>query len=274
MVLIYALPAAAGLGALHSLEPGHGKGVLSAYLVSTGAKAKDAVLIGCVSAFAHTLSIFLLAVLFHAGSHLVLAEHSLQTAVELVSGLVVVYLGGRMVVRRLRPKVQVIGRLREVALEGSTAPALVSTSPAGGSDEGGLVPSARGVQAHVHAHSYESGHHDHHHHHFAVEREPSTLPELVSVGFLTGLIPCPSALAILLSAVAVHQMSVGIWLVVAFSVGSATTMSTLGVLVVRAKSTLAHFDSWRAAENMAFLSGILLILLGGVLSWQAALTLL
>jgi nickel/cobalt exporter len=269
MVLIYALPAAAGLGALHSLEPGHGKGVLSAYLVSTGAKAKDAVLIGCVSAFAHTLSIFLLAILFHAGSHLVLAEHSLQTAVELVSGLVVVYLGARMVARRLWPKVQVIGRLQEVELAEPAVPPLLSA--AGESPVSPSPTSAQSVHVHSHAHSHE-GHH--HHHPFAAEREPSTLPELVSVGFLTGLIPCPSALAILLSAVAVHQLSVGIWLVVAFSVGSATTMSTLGVLVVRAKSTLAHFDSWRAAENMTFLSGILLILLGGVLSWQAALTLL
>ena len=51
MDLVYTLPAVIGLGALHSLEPGHGKGVITAYLISSGAKIKDAVLIGLISAF-------------------------------------------------------------------------------------------------------------------------------------------------------------------------------------------------------------------------------
>lgn len=55
MELLFTLPAAIGLGALHSLEPGHGKGVITAYLISSGAKVKDAVLIGIVSAVAHTV---------------------------------------------------------------------------------------------------------------------------------------------------------------------------------------------------------------------------
>ena len=61
MEIMYTIPAVMGLGALHSLEPGHGKGVITAYLISSGAKIKDAIIIGIISALAHTLSIALLA---------------------------------------------------------------------------------------------------------------------------------------------------------------------------------------------------------------------
>ena len=50
MDLIFTLPSVIGLGALHSLEPGHGKGVITAYLISSGAKIKDAIGIGLISA--------------------------------------------------------------------------------------------------------------------------------------------------------------------------------------------------------------------------------
>ena len=65
METMYLIPLAIGLGVLHSLEPGHGKGVVSAYLITHHAKVKDVIIVGIISAIAHTLSIVFLAVATH-----------------------------------------------------------------------------------------------------------------------------------------------------------------------------------------------------------------
>ena len=54
------------------------------------------------------------------------------------------------------------------------------------------------------------------------------------MGASAGLIPCPSALVVLLAAVAQHQVALGLLLIVAFSLGLAGTLSVLGLLVVHA----------------------------------------
>ena len=85
MSFMYTIPAAIGLGALHSLEPGHGKGVISAYLISSGAKIKDAVMLGIISASAHTLSIALLA-LSDSSTIKIFFNQNLTNWFQLVSG--------------------------------------------------------------------------------------------------------------------------------------------------------------------------------------------
>ena len=64
----------------------------------------------------------------------------------------------------------------------------------------------------------------HHHHDHA---PPSTLSArgLVAMGASAGLIPCPSALVVLLGAVAQHQIALGLLLIVAFSAGLAATLT-------------------------------------------------
>jgi ABC-type nickel/cobalt efflux system permease component RcnA len=74
------------------------------------------------------------------------------------------------------------------------------------------------------------GHGHHHHHH----EERITARSLVTMGASAGLIPCPSALVVLLSAIAQAQVLLGMVLIIAFSVGLATTLCVLGVAVVRA----------------------------------------
>ena len=55
---------------------------------------------------------------------------------------------------------------------------------------------------------------------------------LVAMGASAGLIPCPSALVVLLGAVAQHQIALGLLLIVAFSAGLAATLTALGLAVV------------------------------------------
>ena len=55
------------------------------------------------------------------------------------------------------------------------------------------------------------------------------------MGASAGLIPCPSALVVLLGAVAQHELALGLVMIVAFSLGLAATLTALGIAVVRAR---------------------------------------
>src|SRR5437899_927525 len=75
--------------------------------------------------------------------------------------------------------------------------------------------------------------------------ESITLRSLVALGVSGGIVPCPSALVVLLSAIALHRVELGLLLLVAFSLGLASSLVAVGVLVVRAgrlieRTPLAH----------------------------------
>ena len=56
-----------------------------------------------------------------------------------------------------------------------------------------------------------------------------------AVGISGGLLPCPSALVVLLGAISLHRVAFGMLLVVAFSVGLACTITAVGLVAVLAK---------------------------------------
>ena len=58
---------------------------------------------------------------------------------------------------------------------------------------------------------------------------------MLALGISGGILPCPSALVVLLGAIAVHRVAFGLLLVVAFSVGLAATLTGVGLLVVYAR---------------------------------------
>jgi nickel/cobalt transporter (NicO) family protein len=75
--------------------------------------------------------------------------------------------------------------------------------------------------------------HDHHHHHH--HDHDHDLRGLLGVGVAAGLLPCPSALVVLLSAIALHRIGLGLALIVAFSVGLAATITGIGLVAVLAR---------------------------------------
>ena len=88
---------------------------------------------------------------------------------------------------------------------------------------------ARGKGHHHH-------HHDHHHEH-KLERRG-----LVGVGLAAGILPCPSALVVLLSAIALHRIGFGLALIVAFSLGLAATITSIGLVAVLAKRAFSRIS--------------------------------
>ena len=62
------------------------------------------------------------------------------------------------------------------------------------------------------------------------------------MGAAAGLIPCPSALVVLLGAIAQGQIALGMVMIVAFSLGLAMTLTVLGLTVVYAGRVLGRLN--------------------------------
>ena len=97
-----------------------------------------------------------------------------------------------------------------------------------------LLARVRG-RAHDHERKHGHGHHHHDHHHH--DRRG-----LLGVGVAAGLLPCPSALVVLLSAIALHRIGFGLALIVAFSLGLAATITSIGLVAVLAKRAFSRFS--------------------------------
>src|SRR5262249_52928179 len=75
-------------------------------------------------------------------------------------------------------------------------------------------------------------HHHHHHDHEHPHVHEHTRGSILALGASAGLIPCPTALVVLLGAIAQHRLGLGLVLILAFSAGLATTLTGLGIAVV------------------------------------------
>jgi nickel/cobalt transporter (NicO) family protein len=110
-------------------------------------------------------------------------------------------------------------------------------------------------------------HHDHHHHHHHHEL---SWRGLIAMGAAAGLIPCPSALVVLLGAIAQGEIALGMVLIVAFSVGLAATLTLLGLAVVYAGRTLGRLPiPHRLTHALPTASALLIVGVGVVLTVQA-----
>jgi nickel/cobalt exporter len=87
---------------------------------------------------------------------------------------------------------------------------------------------------HLRAHK----HGDHHHHDH--EEPGDGFRGLLAVGVSGGLLPCPSALVVLLAAVSLHRVAFGLLLIVAFSAGLALSITGIGLAAVLAKRAFAR----------------------------------
>ena len=133
--------------------------------------------------------------------------------------------------------------------------------------------------AHAHGHSHAHGH-DHSHaqdghgpHGQEIERDGDARARrrsLLAMGASAGVIPCPSALVVLLGAVAQHRSGLGLVLIVAFSAGLAATLTGLGIAVVHAGRLLARMPvPGRLAAAVPAVSAALIVVVGLALTVQA-----
>jgi len=238
--LLVLLLAALGWGALHALSPGHGKAMVAAYLVGSKGTSRHAVVLGVVVTVTHTIGVFAIGLVTLLLAQYVLPE-DLYPWLTLVSGLTVVAIG--VAVLRSRVRHHRAQRAHSHAYEH-------------GHDH-----------AHDHDHDHDHGPHGHSHD----VPDAITRKGMIAMGASAGMIPCPSALVVLLGAVAQHQVALGLALILAFSVGLAVTLTALGLLVVHARRVTTRLRvPQRLVTGLPAASALLIVGLGCMLALQAA----
>jgi ABC-type nickel/cobalt efflux system permease component RcnA len=127
------------------------------------------------------------------------------------------------------------------------------------------IRKARHHHAHHHDHGHDHEHgHDHHHEH------DLSWKGLLGMGAAAGLIPCPSALVVLLAAISQHEVALGLLLITAFSLGLAGTLTGLGLVVVSARRWIPpRLAAGRLAAVLPAASALLIVGVGCVLTAKA-----
>jgi nickel/cobalt transporter (NicO) family protein len=247
-VLALLLLVAFGWGAIHALSPGHGKAMVAAYLIGTRGTARHAVGLGAIVTFTHTIGVFTLGLVTLLLSRYILPE-DLYPWLNLVAGLLVVTVGLGVLRARVRWGLE----RRRAAAHGHTD-----------THDHGQDHSHGHDHAHGHGHSHGHGH-DHRH-----VPDRVTWKGLAGMGAAAGLIPCPSALVVLLGAIAQHQVGLGLVLILAFSLGLAATLTGLGLAVVYAKRAAARLSfSGRLTAALPAISAVVIVCVGFVLTAHA-----
>ena len=243
-VMLVSLLVAMFWGAAHALTPGHGKAIVAAYMVGTRGTARHAFLLGGIVTVTHTIGVFALGVVTLTLSEFVVPE-TLYPWLNLVSAVLVVLVGLAVLRFRLFPQ-----------------------------------RSSHGHDHHHGAGDHDHGHGHHHHHgpeghgHDHVPPPGSGLKGLVAVGVSGGLLPCPTALVVLLAAISLHRVAYGLVLIVAFSVGLAATITAIGLLAVTAKRLFARLSfEGRLVRLLPAASAVVIIGLGIAMTIRALPTL-
>lgn len=252
-VFFFAALAAATLGAFHALEPGHGKTVVAAYLVGSRGTAWHAVLLGLIVTASHTAGVYLLGGVTLYASRYVVPER-LYPWLGAISGLTIAGLGFFLFLRRYAER----GHRHRHDHEHAHVHLDVSATD----------------HALSH-HELEHRHGGHHHHHHVVTRSGVvSLRDLFALGITGGIVPCPAALVVLLSAVALRRVGFGLFLIVAFSVGLAAVLIAIGVLMVYAGRLMARFkaDGPWITRWLPLTSSAVMTILGLAIAAQALLS--
>lgn len=235
---------AAGFGAAHALAPGHGKTLMAAYMVGSGARVRQAATAGVAVAMMHTASVLALGMLILGlGSRF--TPERIYPWMSLVSGAVTLLIGGRLLHQRVRT-------LRRQEHVGDHA-----------GDQ---------VREYHHGHGHDDAGHGHEHGPALPENE-SLLSRrgLLALAASGGILPSPTALVVLLGAIAIDRLAFGLSLILAFSVGMAGALVVIALVAIRARDALASRVSVRLARSVPvagaavmLVAGLALAVSGGV----------
>jgi nickel/cobalt exporter len=269
-----------GLGALHALEPGHGKTVVGAYLIGSRDRVSDAVLLGLVVTLTHSGSVVLLGVLSIVAAAMFVPE-TVHTILEVVSGLLVLGVGGWLLLSRTRQArglASARDRLRgDAHVHGDKYTRTPEDCDAGPACVHGVGADQSELHSHTswdhHSHSHLG--HSHSHGRPLTSGDRPRLGQLVALGIAGGIVPCPAALAVLLAAVSYGQLTQGLSLVIIFSAGMAAVLVAVGIIMVKAAGFASRYLSESKWTNtVPPVSAALITLLGVGLTAKALLALI
>ncbi len=242
LVILGSLAVALFWGAAHALSPGHGKTIVTAYLVGNRGTPRHAALLGLITTVTHTIGVFALGAVTLALSAFIVPD-TLYPWINVASGALVVAVGLAVLSGRWK-----------------SAHSHEHDHEHGSGAVRARVRLTKGHSEHVH------GPHGHHHHH----EPPKNLRGLVAVGISGGLLPCPSALVVLLAAISLHRVAFGMLLIVAFSLGLALTITGIGLVAVYAKHAFRRLNMESGLIRfLPALSALVIVVAGLVMTTRA-----
>jgi ABC-type nickel/cobalt efflux system permease component RcnA len=240
-----ALLAAFVWGAAHALSPGHGKAIVGAYLVGARGTTRHAIFLGLTTTITHTAGVFALGMVTLFASRFILPQ-TLYPWLGVFSGLLVVGMGLSLSWRRLRSYL-------------------------------GLANKHSHVRQHQHTEHPDALYHDHgdghYHSHVPPAETQVTWRTLLALGVSGGLLPCPSALVLMLGAITLQRVGFGLLLIVVFSLGLASVLSLIGVALVKTRTLFDRIPTpMRLASALPMASAVFITILGIGVTWQALLS--
>jgi ABC-type nickel/cobalt efflux system permease component RcnA len=288
--LLFALAVSFIWGAMHAMTPGHGKTIVGAYLVGSRGTMKHAMYLGLTTTITHTLGVFAFGLITLFAAKYIVPE-KLFPWMSLLSGLFVVGIGINLAWSRFGSSgLGDWARTLKTSLMGSKqyVPALQDISPKnpGHQHKYVVLHAAHGQfhshdHDHIHVHDAHSHGHDHHHSHDhnhvdhshmppGADGSPITLRSLLALGISGGIIPCPSALVVLLGAIALNKIGFGLVLVLAFSLGLAGALTAIGMTFIYAGRFFGRFSSQgRLFQILPVLSALFVSAIGVTISIKA-----
>jgi nickel/cobalt exporter len=228
-VVLLGLLAALAFGALHALAPGHGKTITAAYLIGAGTRVRHALGAGLAVSAMHTASVVLVGLLVLFAERLFPPER-VYPWLGALAGAVAVLLGGSLLMTRLR-----------------------GGSPAHRAQDHDHGP----IHRHGGRRSPQRGH------------RPLSRKGLAALAVSGGLLPSPTAVLVLVAAVAFQRVAFGVALLVAFGLGLAAALSAVGLLATRARDVLSDRFGGRLAAALPALSAAAIMVMGVAVTAQA-----
>jgi ABC-type nickel/cobalt efflux system permease component RcnA len=253
-VAFLALLGALLLGAVHALSPGHGKTIVGAYLIGSRGTPRHAVFLGVTVTVTHTLGVFALGFATLYASRFIVPER-LFPILSLISAILVLGMGITLLIQRARIARDALAQASAGPVTRFRAMAPMAAAP-GMSPNLIFAPGAQALDPTMHSHG---GGPMHSH----LPPEKITWRSLLALGISGGLVPCPSAMVLLLAAVALNKTAYGMLLVSAFSVGLAMTLTVVGLTFLYARNRFSRpQEGHQWAEWMPVLSAGTITVLG------------
>lgn len=277
--MLLALLAAVGWGAVHAMSPGHGKTIVAAYLVGSRGTAKHALFLGLTTTVTHTAGVFALGLATLMLAQFILPE-KLYPWLSALSGLLVVAIGLALVRSRwLGPGAGGHRHAHEHSHEHGHSHAANALAPAQRRTPGSRPPSGLRLARH-HDEHHGHPHHGRHYHgpgghsHLppGAAGEPVTWRSLLALGISGGLLPCPSALVLMLGAISLNRIGFGLLLIVAFSIGLAGVLTLTGIVLVHARRLLRYVPEGGRIARLAPVASALFITVAGLVITVEALS--
>jgi len=217
-MFLIGLAVAMALGMAHARSPGHGKTIMAAYLIGERGTAWNAIVLGIVVTITHTWSVILLGLVTLSATESV-SEEQLSFWLGIASGLIIIIIGIVLFMKRYKSYL--------LDSRASQGPAFYHHHEHSPSDH-----------SHAADHHHDHGPGGHSHVIQGKDGSPPSYWYILWLGVSGGIVPCPSALIVLLLALRFGRLQYGLWLILSFSFGLALVLILIGLLVVYASDRL------------------------------------